>query len=1405
MSLGANRWHVIAESSYSWEREALEWLREQLPNHDPWHVWTNFEFIDDEGRINEVDALVLAPPGLFVVEIKSRPGEVQGDTHTWLWKTDGREISLDNPRLLTDRKAKRLASILRRQPSVTKAKIRLPFIEPVVFLSASRLLCHLEGRARVGVYTRGRPGHPEDDGIIAALARGVRGAGVAAVDAVQMRAVGRAMAEAGVRPSNRQRTIGEYRLQKLIAEGEDYQEWLAQHQTVASVQRRIRVYSLASAQSAEVREARVRAARREFEVLEGIDHSGMLRCRDLKETDLGPALIFDHDPRAVRLDHLMLEHGGALTITQRLNLVRGIADVLKFAHGRRLYHRALTPQCVLVHGWPAADLRVQLMNWQTGARGGEGSHTLHRTTGTHHVEDYVDGRERVYLAPETAHAEPGQSAELDLFSLGALSYLILSGQPPADSPITLLATLRANQGLRLADVMDGCPQKLDDLVRYATQPEVLARYNDVDGFLADLDEAEDELTTPDREATVDPSQAKPGDRLEGGLTVTRHLGRGSSATVLLVKRDSDDETLVLKVAHEPAHNDALRGEGEALAKLRHPNIIEHRETLSIGGRTALLLRSAGDTTLAQRLKKEGRLSLDLLQRFGEELLGAVCELDNQAVSHRDIKPENIGIASSRTGRLKLVLFDFSLSRTPPENIKAGTPPYLDPFLALRSHRRWDVYAERYAAAVTLYEMAVGRPPRFGDGQSAPEALADEATIEAGVFDPNVREGLADFFTRALRRDFRERFDNGEDMLRSWRAVFEQAAQAAPSVEPEDDIGALAARLGHASTVGELGYSPAALDVLSRMGIDTVPELLGVDRIKFRYLQGVGDRIRREIRLKAKALAQLRPDLALGGTSLHEQDEAELRGDRTLVAVNEMADALLPKRAEQPEDDALEYYLGLDLPVERAGQWPTPGEAAGAGQINREAFASALAKARERWLKTPAFTELRAQIHSLLQGHGEVMSSRELSEALLALRGCALTDDGERMRQASAVLRAAIEAEAGLESPRFQAYPHSPDPLIATHPAWAGYAQQLGAKADGCAQADPLLSPQRALEALRSVALPEVEPGAAEPAPLPAARLLRLATRAAGEAALSSRQEIYPRGMSQVQALRQSLNALIGLHHIRASDLVGRVRGRYPDAEPLPSQRHLLDRLLEEVGAPLHWDAEIVPGGAYTTRALGSGLTLSPGSRLHRQPTRSSSEAPGSGEQIDAQGLEHRLQHRLHEGGLLVLSVEPLRAREAQAELMHRFGGDGPGQLRRFDLDAWWLDALRSQAQALGADWSVVLRADAASDGSQDANRLQQLAQRCLPALTQTLLNASEPLLLINPGLLARFGLLHLIGTLETEVGRPGRTPALWLLLPSLQPAVANIDGATVPLIRDADFAPLTRAWLENRHRAAPAA
>lgn len=502
MTLAPTRWHVIAESNFVWEREAQEWLREQFPNYDPWHVWTNFEFIDDEGKVNEVDALILSPAGIFLVEIKSRPGEVRGDAHTWTWRTEGREFSVDNPLLLTDRKAKRLASILRRQPAITKAKVRLPFIEPLVFLSATRLTCHLQDRARAGVVLRGSPGRADDDGIVKLLSSGSRNVDQPSANTQQIKALAKALAEAGIRPSNKHRTVGEYRLLKLLSEGESYQDWLGQHISVESVQRRVRIHTLASAQSAEARQARVRSAKREFEMLEGIEHSGILRCREYKETELGPALVFDHDPAALRLDHLMHEHGAKLSISQRLQLVREIAEVLCFAHGKRLYHRALAPQNVLIRGWPKAELRVQLMNWQAASRSADDPSTLHRTTGTKHVEDYVEDPGLVYLAPETAHAESGHSAELDVYSLGSLAYLVFSGQAPAEDLLSLQKQLRQGQGLQLADVLDSCTPKLADLVRYATNPDINARYDRIEGFLDDLEAVEDELTTPDPEPAL---------------------------------------------------------------------------------------------------------------------------------------------------------------------------------------------------------------------------------------------------------------------------------------------------------------------------------------------------------------------------------------------------------------------------------------------------------------------------------------------------------------------------------------------------------------------------------------------------------------------------------------------------------------------------------------------------------------------------------------------------------------------------------------------------------------------------------------------------------------------------------------------------------------------------------------
>lgn len=90
------------------------------------------------------------------------------------------------------------------------------------------------------------------------------------------------------------------------------------------------------------------------------------------------------------------------------------------------------------------------------------------------------------------------------------------------------------------------------------------------------------------------------------------LDSGSTARALLVAdRTAGGERRVLKVALDDAAAARLRSEAEVLASLRklnHPRLVRLVETdpLKIGSRTALLLDSAGDSTLAQVLRERPR-------------------------------------------------------------------------------------------------------------------------------------------------------------------------------------------------------------------------------------------------------------------------------------------------------------------------------------------------------------------------------------------------------------------------------------------------------------------------------------------------------------------------------------------------------------------------------------------------------------------------------------------------------------------------------------------------------------------------------------------------------------------------------------------------------------------------------
>jgi serine/threonine protein kinase len=287
-----------------------------------------------------VDALVLTPKGLYLVEIKSHPGQISGDAGSWVWTFEGRRRVFDNPRLLADRKAKKLASLLKIQRTALSGsgKARIPFITALVFLSADDVVNRLQGPARRQVCTR--------KNLLEALTHFDADWGHRKLDRPTSKLVARSLEEAGIKESLRAWRVGLYELGKLLDEADHFQDWLATH-AETGIQRRIRIYLTRGKPEAEAQTLQ-KAARLELRLLEGLEHPGILRAREYQQHEQGPALVYEHDPAAERLDHFLLGLGAGrrLDTTDALTLMRRIAEAVQFAHAHRLYHRALSPHSI---------------------------------------------------------------------------------------------------------------------------------------------------------------------------------------------------------------------------------------------------------------------------------------------------------------------------------------------------------------------------------------------------------------------------------------------------------------------------------------------------------------------------------------------------------------------------------------------------------------------------------------------------------------------------------------------------------------------------------------------------------------------------------------------------------------------------------------------------------------------------------------------------------------------------------------------------------------------------------------------------------------------------------------------------------------------------------------------------
>ncbi|NIJ14643.1 serine/threonine protein kinase [Saccharomonospora amisosensis] len=1423
------RWFQERTSPYPWEQDGLDHVKDLMPQAEPYRAWATFSFTAASGRVNECDLLIAVPGGLYLVELKGHPGRVVNNGNTWSFFKDGsrRERILRNPLHLTDLKCKELKSRLEWAAKQLRITQRVPRVEPAIFLSAPDLRSELDEVQSTRVY--GRDGVPHGLPWIwrDLLAKPPQREHQRVSPEFSRHVLPKLLEKIGISVSTAHLRFGDdWTLSgEALDAGPTWEDRLAEHKGLVPQEGRVRIYLTERQASDERRQSVDRAARREYQVLQGINHRGIAQAVQIREHQAGPAILFQHKSSDLRLDSYLDLHGDRLSLQTRLDLVRQLAEAVQYAHQRALYHRALAARSVYVsakHDGSQPVLRI--IDWQAAARDFDttGFSSIGNTSLT---GEHLAGAAEVYLAPEfdTPYADP---VDLDIFGLGALAYLLLTGQPPATQRSGLIERLAENKGLHPYAVSDGISDALDALVFDATRTDLAQRLDSADAFLKRLGSAEWQSVPSAATRTVDPLEATTGEIVDGDWVVERVLGTGATARALLVSRTQEDEDgtaqterRVLKIALDENKAARLQAEARALEVADGGVVVRLLDgPRELGGRTVLDLEYAGGQdpdgrTLGELLRAEGRLSYHYLERFGRDLFTALDQLAGKGVRHRDLKPDNFGVYRRADRSTQLMLFDFSLADASDRDVKAGTRGYLDPFLDTARRPGYDDHAERYAAAVTLHEMASGQRPVWGDGMTDPRTTTDEVpAIAADLFEPALRDELTAFFLRAFHRDVDRRFDTFRQMEDAWRAVFISADAAAPvttpgtvgleesSLEETRDAHAAAAKLD--TQLEAAGLTPRAVSVAHSFGATTVGELLDVQLYEIAKARGAGAVVRKELNRRHKQWSQalLTPGEDRGRAATPTEGQ---------LTIDDMAALLAPKSARRGSKraDVVRLVLGLPNGDGLPHTWPTQSEVAQRLDITQATVSNHYRAAVKEWAAMPWLADVRDELVELLGEAGRVMTAHELAAALRARHGVARDDSAQRTAaRAVAIVRAAVETEVwtGLQAkepddePRLVAARRGRQVLVALEsmpgsndpsaPELADYAVALGARADELVAEEPLPGRGVVVRELRAVPAPEGLPSLAD------TRLVELAAELSARAAVSPRLELYPTELELVRALRIS-QAGAGVRRepgVTMEDLLAKVRARFPAVVLDEDLTHVrLEEALRAAGFPLEYDT--------ATRRFRARAP-----ELSRVATSSSTAMSGHG-RLRAAGLDPRdvlaakLTSAVERGGFLALTLRGIYLPGAAEALAASY------PLQSVNVDREFLSVFRALATERGQDWDKVRKLDARySETGEPSRGLAAYARDAWNRVQQRLLDLAEGkqtiLFLHHASLLGRYydqGGHQLLTGLQNAARRSDEVPhGLWLLCPADSALeTPQLDQRIVEVLTDSERVVLDRQFL----------
>jgi hypothetical protein len=277
----------------------------------------------------------------------------------------------------------------------------------------------------------------------------------------------------------------------------------------------------------------------------------------------------------------------------------------------------------------------------------------------------------------------------------------------------------------------------------------------------------------ERQEPADPIRAALVRALGVQYEIGRLLGRGGMGVVYHARERALDRDVAIKVLPpeaaeaSPEGRERFRREARTAAQLQHSNIVPLYTFGETEGLTFFVMGFVRGESLAERLRRDGRLPEAEAVRILGELADALDYAHRKGVVHRDVKPDNV-LLEDGTGRPMLADFGIAKGHATGQTLTqtgmiVGTPAYMSPEQA-SGERDLDGRSDLYSLGALGYEMLGGRP--VFPGTSAQELLVRHmahAPVPLRAIAPDVQEGAAAAVMRCLEKDPGRRFPDGQSL------------------------------------------------------------------------------------------------------------------------------------------------------------------------------------------------------------------------------------------------------------------------------------------------------------------------------------------------------------------------------------------------------------------------------------------------------------------------------------------------------------------------------------------------------------------------------------------------------------------------------------------------------------------